>query len=192
MLSNNSPYGNYRTRKFSDIYPDRTEFINDYNQIYAGTMKDDDLAMTWNLIVSRYANSHVANTDENQFKMKLVTTVFSYGPTYFKKLEIQKKLREMSEDDIIKGSTAIYNHSSNPSTAPSTNALEELLTIDDQNTQKFKRSKLEAYNILWGMLATDITTDYINKFKRLFIAIAQPDSPLWYADENNEEDEDGN
>lgn len=192
MLSNNSPYGNYRTMKFSDIYPDQTEFINDYNQIYAGTMKNDDLAMTWNLIASRYANSHTANSDVNQFKMKLATIVFSYGPTYFKKLEIQNKLRDMSEDDIIKGSTAIYNHSSNPSTAPSTNALEELLTIDDQNTQKFKRSKLEAYNILWGMLATDITTDYINKFKKLFITIAQPDLPLWYADENNEEDEDGN
>lgn len=186
MLCNYSYYGNYRTRKFSDIYPEVNEFITDYNTLFPNTLKEEDLTRAYYLLCSRYMNSHIANTDENQFKFKLSSIVFSYAPTWAKKLEIQAILRDMPESDLIAGSKAIYNHSYNPSTAPSTATMEELPTVDDQNTQTFKKSKLEAYNLLWNMLDNDVTTDFLNKFKLLFIQVAQPDYPLWY--ENEEED----
>lgn len=187
MLPNYSYYGNYRTRKFSDIYPEVNDFIIDYNTLFNGTMKEEDLTRVYYLLCSRYMNSHIANSDENQFKFKCSSIVFSYGPTWAKKLEIQAILRDMNEDDLRVGSKAIYNHSFNPSTAPSTSTNEELLTINDQNTQSFKKSKLEAYNLLWNMLDNDVTTDFLNKFKSLFIQVAQPDRPLWYV--TNDEDE---
>ena len=43
MLPNNSYYGNYRTRTFSEIYPDLTEFVADYHEIFPNTMKHNDL-----------------------------------------------------------------------------------------------------------------------------------------------------
>ena len=51
----------------------------------------------------------------------------------------------------------IFNHSFNPSSAPSTSSLEELTTINDQNTNNVKRGKLESYQALWEMIATDVT-----------------------------------
>lgn len=185
MLNNNSYYGNYRTRTFAEIYPDSNEFTLDYNTLFPGTMDDKSLLITYNVLCSRYMNSHIVNSDENQFKYKLATIVFSYGPSWAKKLEIQDKLRNMSESDLIAGTRAIHNHSYNPSTAPSTSSTEELLTIDDQNTQIYKKGKLEAYGLLWNMLVTDVTSDYLSKFKNLFIQIAQPDYPLWYEEEED-------
>ena len=185
MLNNNSYYGNYRTRTFAEIYPDSNEFTLDYNTLFPGTMDDKSLLLTYNVLCSRYMNSHIVNSDENQFKYKLATIVFSYGPSWAKKLEIQDKLRNMSESDLIAGTRAIHNHSYNPSTAPSTSSAEELLTIDDQNTQIYKKGKLEAYGLLWNMLVTDVTSDYLAKFKNLFIQIAQPDYPLWYEEEED-------
>ena len=54
----------------------------------------------------------------------------------------------MSEDDLVKGSKQIVNHSYNPSTAPSTSTLEELTTINEQNTNNYKKGKLDAYAFL--------------------------------------------
>lgn len=61
---------------------------------------------------------------------------------------MQNELRTMSDDDLIKGSKQIVNHSYNPSTTPSTATLEELTTINEQNTNNYKRSKLDAYAFL--------------------------------------------
>ena len=187
-MPNNSYYGNYRTRTFSDIYPDSTEFIADYKTLFPDTMADSDLERAYNLLLGRYMNSHIVNSDENQFKIKMFGIMFGYGPTWAKKIEIQAKLRNLSESEIVAGSKAIYNHANNPSTIPSTASLEELLEIDDQNTTTYKKSKLEAYGTLWEILNNDVTSAFLNKFKVLFIVIAQPDYPLWYVTENEEEE----
>lgn len=71
-----------------------------------------------------------------------------YGPAWERRLEIQDTLRTMSEDELIKGSKQIVNHSYNPSTAPSTSTLEELTTINEQNTNNYKKGKLDAYAFL--------------------------------------------
>lgn len=188
MLSNLSYYGNYRTRTFSEIYPEQNEFILDYNTLFPNTMKNEDLTTLYYLICARYMNSHIANSDENQFKFKLASIIYSSGPSWTKKVEIQKILRDMPESDLLAGSKAIHNHSYNPSTAPSTHTTEELDTIDDQNTTTYKKSRLEAYNMLWNMLDSDVTSDFLSKFRILFIQVTQPDFPLWYESEEEEED----
>ena len=185
-----SLYGNYRTRKFTDIYPDVTTFTNDYNNIgIPTTITSENISTLYYLLYAKYGNSHIANSDETQFKYKLFGTVFSYGPTWEKRLDMQNELRTMSDDDLIKGSKQIVNHSYNPSTTPSTATLEELTTINEQNTNNYKRSKLDAYAFLWDLLATDVTTEFINKFKSLFLIIVEPQLPLWYVTELNQEED---
>lgn len=185
-----SLYGNYRTRKFTDIYPDVTTFTNDYNNIgIPTTITSENISTLYYLLYAKHGNSHIANSDETQFKYKLFETVFSYGPTWEKRLDMQNELRTMSEDELIKGSKQIVNHSYNPSTAPSTSTLEELTTINEQNTNNYKKGKLDAYAFLWDLLATDVTTEFINKFDSLFLIIVEPQVPLWYVTELNQEEE---
>ena len=185
-----SEYGNYRTKKFTDFYPMAQDFINDYhlNGIPA-TITDDSANTLFYLLYARYGNSHIINSDENQFKYKLFSIVFQYGPTWEKRLDIQNKLRNLTEDELMRGTKAIYNTANNPGTDPSTGSLEELQYINSQNTTGYKKSKMDAYANLLALLDTDVTEDFIKKFGKLFITILKPREPLWYATEIGEDND---
>ena len=182
--SNNgsSLYGNFRTRTFADIYTEFETFKTDYkeNGLPNTTLTDNNLKTLYYLLYARYGNSCVASSDENQFKYKLFSTIFMYGPAWQKRLEIQGKLLGLSDDEIVKGSTAIHNSALNPSTTPSTQSTEELDYINAQNTTKYKKSKIEGYATLYGLIESDVTEEFIGKFKKLFITVVEPEKPLWY------------
>jgi len=143
----------------------------------------EGLNVLYYLLYAKYGNSHIAYTDENQFRFAVAATIWQYAPTWWKKVEIQKELRGLREEDLLLGGKAIYNHSYNPSTAPSTSTLEELLTINDQNTTNYKKSKMEGFANLLSLLETDVSAEFIDKFKKLFITITAPDYPLLYETE---------
>ena len=114
----NSPlYGNYRNRKFTDIWESADDFINDYTNNGIGVTISTETATTlFYLLYARYGNSTRASSDETQFKYKVFTLIFMYGPTWEKRLEIQEAVRNLNIEDIQAGSTAIHNHAYNPST----------------------------------------------------------------------------
>lgn len=176
-----SYYGSYRTRTFADIFPDLPAFMQMYNQEKI-PQKLSELSITtlYYLLYARYGNSHIAFDDEHQFKYSVLSTIFMYGPSWEKRLEIQEALRGLTESDLMQGSKAIYNHALNPGTAPGTESLEELSYINDQNTTNYKKSKLNAYAELIALLETDVTERFIFQFKKLFITIVAPDYPLLY------------
>lgn len=178
----NSLYGNYRQVKFTDIYPDADTFVTDYKTSAIPTTISNDTATTlYYLLYSRYGNSVIASSDTNRFKYDLFATIFSYAPTWEKRLDVQEKLRDLSDAELFTGQTTINNHSFNPSTAPSSSSLDELTTINEQVTQKGKRDKLTAYTELSRALWTDVTEQFLDKFQKLFLIILQPELPLWYA-----------
>lgn len=179
-----SLYGNFRTRTFVEIWNNEEAFANDYNNNgIPVTISSVSLKTLFYLLYARYGNSNIASSDENQFKYKIFSTIFMYAPAWEKRLDIQKKLRELSDEEIMKGSTAIYNSALNPSTAPSTAALEELPYINQQNATKYKKAKMDAYATLYALIETDVTEELIGKFKKLFITIVEPDRALWYETE---------
>lgn len=185
----NSLYGNYRTRTFIDVFPNADDFEEQYNDCgIPNVITDANLSTLYYLLYSRYGNSHIANSDENQFVYKVFATIFQYGPTWEKRLDIQSKLRNLTDSELVSGAKQIVNHSYNPSTIPSTSDIEELPTVNDQNTSHYKKSKLDAYNLLLDLLETDVTGEFLDKFKKLFITITEPDYPLWYVTEIEGED----
>lgn len=185
-----SYYGGFRTRTFSDIFPDLEEFT-DYigeNPIDLSEMSDK-IKTVYYLLYARYGNTPIVNSDENQFKARLISTMFMYGPSWACRLDIQKALRETDIEELRVGTKSIYNHAFNPSTTPSTSSTKELDTINDQNTAQHKKSLIQAYAELSALLREDVTLSFINKFAPLFIKVAAPDYPLLYAVES-EDDED--
>lgn len=186
----NSIYGTFRTRKFTDIYPDFETFKNDYNlnkiSSSINVIKEDSLSAIYYLLYARFGNSTIANNDENQFKYKVYSNIFMYGPAWEKEITIQNELRALSVDDIVKGSKVIYNHAFNPGTGAEnminegTNTEIELKYINEQNTNTYKKSKLEGYSQLLALLKRDVTRDFIDKFKNLFIVVVEPNKPLYY------------
>ena len=189
MICNNSVYGNFRTRKFSDIYDKVEKFLDGYeNSGIPKVLSDENLTTLFYLLYARYGNSNIASSDENQFKYKVYSTIFMYGPAWQKRLEIQKTITSMGIDEAMIGTTAIYNTALNPSTAPTTQTTDELNYINSQNTTKYKKSKVEALASLVTLIETDVTEEFISKFKKLFITILEPQGPLWYVTEGEQND----
>lgn len=186
-------YGNYRTRTFAQIFPSAQDFIAAYQasgfSIDAIHGWGDAMPELYYCLYAQYGNSHIANSDENQFKYRVYSLIYQYGPNWAKKREVQAKIRDLTEDQLRESAQAIYNHSMNPSTAPSTTTTEELQTINDQNVTKHKRSRTDAYALLLDLLEDNFTQQFVNRFKPLFLTVVVPESPLWYVTEIDEEDE---
>lgn len=186
----NTYYGGYRTRTFADIFPDVDTFLAHYNENKIPAKVSVNSATTiYYLLYARYGNSHIAHDDETQFIYSLFSTIFMYGPSWEKRVDIQDKLRALEESEIMQGSKAIYNHAYNPSTTPSTGSLEELSYINDQNTTNYRKSKLGGYADLISLIETDVTEPFIQRFKKLFIVILAPDYPLLYVTDPSVDDE---
>lgn len=181
----------YNTMTFSDIYNSSESFVSDYENVgFPTTISNDSAETLFYLLFARYGNNPIANADITQFKYKLFSIVYQYGPTWEKKLDIQSKLRELTDEDIEIGGKAVYNRALNPSIAPSTSALDELEYINEQNTTNYKKSKMDAYTQLYGLLEDNITEFFIRRFKVCFKVFANPETTLLYITEtDNEGDE---
>ena len=86
----------------------------------------------------------------------------------------------MTEDEILAGTKAIYNHAFNPQTAPTTNTVDELEYINEQNTTTYKKSKLDGYALLWAILNDGVTERFLREFRYHFLVVVEPQLPLWY------------
>lgn len=187
-------FGNYITRTFSEIFPTVEDFLNEWqNCPFAAVEAKGEiinnidysyLQLGYWLLISRYADSHIASSNEDLFKYKVFNLFFTHGPTWIKRLEIQNKIRNLSEEEITTGSKVINNQALNPGTEPTT---EELAAINAQNTSKRKKSILEGYSTVLGLLKVDVCEEFIDRFKSLFITIVQPNLPLWYITEGDNE-----
>ncbi len=185
-------YGNFRNRKFSDLWEDASSFVANYKAsgLYTNDNKISDANATalFYLLYSEYGNSVIASNDENQFTYQIFTTIFEYGPTWERRLKLQTDLRALTNDDITSGSKAIYNHAYHDETAPTTNTTEEMSYISEQNVTKYKKATLEGYALLEELLKTDVTREFISKFKRFFLQIVLPEKPLYYISDAEEEE----
>ena len=184
----------YQTQQFSDLYPTVDLFIADYKnqnpEFVNGIptiITDANATTLYYLLYSKFGNSHIANFDLNQFKYRLFGLIFQYGPTWERKLGIQASLRSLQEADLITGSKTINSHAYNPSTevegGPNPDG-DEITTINEQTKSRTIKSKLDGYAYLWDLLTNDVTEEFLNKFKQLFLVVVEPQKPLWYESED--------
>ena len=183
MFRINNLFGNTINRTFKDIFPDKETFAAMYNDsgfaVSGNTVSNIDLV--YSLLYARYANSTIASISEEQFAYKVFSTIFAYGPAWESKLKLQEEIRKLVDDPdkLTEGAFAIYNHSYNPSVAPETTSDMVLKTINDQNTSRFKKGKLDAFAMATEILKTDVTEAFVGKFKKLFITVVEPTLPWW-------------
>lgn len=190
MLWNDSLYGNFRQLKFTDVWNKVEDFAAEYNNngIPAMFQKGDTIQTLFYLLYAQYGNSVVASSDINRFKYQLWSIIFMYGPTWETRLDVQNILRELPLEDLMTGATQINNQAFHPGTPPSAQTTEELTAINQQLVSKYKKNKIGAYADLLDLLKTDVTKEFLDKFKRLFITVVQPEKALWYITKTEEGD----
>ena len=159
-MNNPSMKPMYDTNLFCEIWDSSEKFLADYNNTgteftnqVPTTITQENALMTYLLLFSRYGNNPIANYDVNQFKNKIFTLIWQYGPAWEKRLEMQENIRNLTLQEIMTGTktdwasegtqtqnnsgtdTTINNHAYNPSTAPNTQTTSELDYIDQQRRQ---------------------------------------------------------
>lgn len=179
----------YSTVTFTDVWDNIDDFKFDLsNSPFNNCLTTNSVNILFYLLYARYGNNPIANRDINQWKFKVFSVMFQYGPTWEKRLDIQSKLRAISDDDLLLGAKAIYNTALNPSTTPSTGSLDELTYINSQNTTNYKKSKMEAYSQLLELLEVDVTEEFLVKFKKCFKVFVAPEKPLLYVTDTEDEE----
>lgn len=172
----------YRHKTFADIYSSAADFKADYAIGFPSdqTIKAASAEMLWYLLYGRYGNDIISPCDENRWKAQLRSIISMYGPTWEKELDIQKSLRALTEADLARGSEQVSNHAFNPSSAPATDAYTALPKIDQQTGTLWKRNKVDGYSLLLGLLDANVTERFLNKFKKLFQYVVEPERPALF------------
>ena len=173
----------YNTILFTNVYNNVDDFLNDYkNNGIPALLTDSSIQTLFYLLYARYGNNPIANQDVNQFKYKLFSIIYQYGPTWEKRLEIQAELRGLTLDQAAEGARQIYNHAYNPETAPSTQDTEELNFVNDQNVSKSKKAPVQAAMELWDMLRVDVSETFLKEFRKLFLKVVRPQRTYIYTE----------
>lgn len=187
----NSYYGNFRTRTLAEIFPDASTFGQFYTdcgiptKLLAGEeYVPYNISTIYALLISNFASNHIKASDENRFKLQLMTIIFQYGAIWQKEMVMNDKILALTDEEILAGSKAVYNSARNPGIQPSTSALQELTYIDNQNTTNYAKAKAEGYSTLSAYLDGNITKRFMDKFKNLFIVVNYPEYPLLYEEED--------
>lgn len=191
-----SNFPRYDTKLFCEVFEEFNDFLYYYvNEIDASIKVFNPTTETglntlkriYYLLYARYGNNPIANYDETQFIWKLFTIVYQYGPTWAKRLDVQEKLRALTDEQLQQGSKAVFDHAYNPTEIPSGDA--ELSYINEQNRTKYTKSPLEGYAILEELLKTDVTTEFLNRFQKLFKQFVRPERTWIYVTDLEEDDD---
>lgn len=118
-MSNSSMIPRYDTKLMTEIWDSASDFISDYQSVGIPTTISTANATTlYYLLYARYGNTPIANYDETQFKYKIFSVIFQYGPTWEKRLSVQQTLRDMTLSDLTdNGSLAeLFSHTASNNT----------------------------------------------------------------------------
>ena len=128
----------YDTKLMTEVWSSASEFLTDYQAAGIPTTISNQNATTlYYLLYARYGNTPIANYDENQWKYKMFSIIFQYGPTWEKRLDIQTTLRGLQIADLIdNGSYRALSSQSGSETSSKTGSDNNTRTLNttEKNT----------------------------------------------------------
>lgn len=179
-----SLFDNGLVRRFVDIFPNFNTFKSEYESNgISKTITTESLQNLYYILIGRYGENQYAGTSEYIFKYSLFSLIYMYGPAWEARLELQKKIRNLTDTELMSGDVRVTNTARNPSTGNTQNKpFTPLDYIDGQNAEMTTRAKLSAYSLKYSQIVTDVTEEFVSKFKTLFRkVICNP--PLYYITE---------
>lgn len=183
----------YNTKTFAEIFPNFLEFKYVFDNLFDAYAKDcissTSLRTLYWLLYSRYCDNPIVNYSVINFKAKIVGITYAKGPTWERKLALQKTLRDLTETDLLTGARTIFNRAQHDAGDPGTDTDTELTYINNQDVSKQRRSKLDAYSYLQDVLKTDVTEEFIRSYSKLFSKFVTPTISRIYVNDIEDEEE---
>lgn len=176
-------YLGYTRPTLTDVFETAESFVQEYlDADIPATISEESAKTLYYLLYSKYGNNAIRGTDVKRFQYGVFSRIYMYGPSWEKRLALQKKARELTDNELTQGDKAIHNSAYNPSDDQSTGTLEELNTLNGQTVTNYKHSKMAGIQMQWDMLVTDVTEPFLERFADLFTLVASPIG-IWYGTE---------
>lgn len=150
-MNNVEMFPQYDTKLMTEVWSDASAFLTDYQNVGIPTTISTTNATTlYHLLYAKYGNTPIANYDENQWKYKVFSIIFQYGPTWEKRLDIQTTLRGLQISDLIDngGYRELSNHSGSESSSK---------TGSDNNTRTLNTTEKNTGKSILSNTGTDTT-----------------------------------
>ena len=150
-MSNVEMFPQYDTKLMTDVWSDASGFLTDYqNAGIPTTISNQNATTLYYLLYARYGNTPIANYDENQWKYKIFSIIFQYGPTWEKRLDIQTTLRGLQISELVdNGSYRALSSQSGTETSSKTGS--------DNNTRTLNTTEKNTGTSLLANTGTDTT-----------------------------------
>lgn len=150
-MSNVEMFPQYDTKLMTEVWSSASEFLTDYQAAGIPTTISVQNATTlYYLLYARYGNTPIANYDENQWKYKMFSIIFQYGPTWEKRLNIQDTLRGLQISDLVDNGSfhELFSHSASESSSK---------TGSDNNTRTLNTTEKNTGTSAVANTGTDTT-----------------------------------
>ena len=141
----------YDTKLMTEVWSQASEFLTDYqNAGIPTTISVQNATTLYYLLYARYGNTPIANYDENQWKYKMFSIIFQYGPTWEKRLDVQKTLRDLQISDLVDNGSyhELFNHSASETSSK---------TGSDNNTRTLNTTEKNTGTSTLANTGTDTT-----------------------------------
>lgn len=177
----------YNRLTYADVFTSKTDFrtkLQDTGIIEDILISNVFLEKLYFYLYAAHGNDCISMSDEAQWIYNVALITEANAPTYLKKLDVQKKLRALTDDELREGYRTLFNHAVNPSAKPSTDANDELKYINEQSVNKARKNKTAAYIELWESLRTDLLADFLHKYDKIFSKLASTADRMIYISDN--------
>ena len=141
----------YDTELFTEVWEDVQKFLYDYQNVGIPTTISTANATTlYYLLYARYGNTPIANYDQTQWKYKMFSIIFQYGPTWEKRLGIQTTLRGLQVSDLVDNGSfhELFSHSASETSSK---------TGSDNNTRTLNTTETNTGTASVANTGTDTT-----------------------------------
>lgn len=137
-MNNVEMFPQYDTKLMTEVWSQASDFLTDYqNAGIPTTISNQNATTLYYLLYAKYGNTPIANYDENQWKYKMFSIIFQYGPTWEKRLDIQTTLRGLQISDLLdNGSYRAISSQSGTETSSKTGSDNNTRTLNttEKNT----------------------------------------------------------
>ena len=141
----------YDTKLMTEVWSQASDFLTDYqNAGIPTTISTQNATTLYYLLYARYSNTPIANYDENQWKYKMFSIIFQYGPTWEKRLNIQDTLRGLQISDLVDNGSfhELFSHSASETSSK---------TGSDNNTRTLNTTEKNTGTSTLANTGTDTT-----------------------------------
>ena len=137
-MNNVEMFPQYDTKLMTEVWSKASDFLTDYqNAGIPTTISNQNATTLYYLLYAKYGNTPIANYDETQWKYKMFSIIFQYGPTWEKRLDIQTTLRGLQISDLLdNGSYRAISSQSGSETSSKTGSDNNTRTLNttEKNT----------------------------------------------------------